>query len=119
MDYPGDRTCARLDLRVAIRAQQYALADLRTKSVEAPRHPASRDSELLLARIDVVELERGRRPVVTAQSTRPARLLHEDLLHASATTNDSLCTARTAAEVAPTVSDVTDFTMSRAREKDF
>jgi hypothetical protein len=119
LDYPGDRTCARLDLRVAIRAQQDALADLHTKSVEAPRHPTSRDSELLLARIDVVELERGERPVITAQSTRPARLLDEDLLHASAPANDRLGPARTTAVIAPTVSDVADLTMSRARENDF
>jgi hypothetical protein len=119
LDYPGNRACARLDLRVAIRAQQDALADLRTKSVEAPRHPTSRDSELLIARIDVVELERGRRAVVTAQSTRPARLLHKDLLHASATANNCLGPARTAAEVSPTVSDVADLAMMRTREKNF
>jgi hypothetical protein len=119
LDYPGDRTCARLDLRVAIRAQQDTLADLRTKSVEAPRHSAGGDSELLLARIYVVELECGGRPVVTAQLTRPACLLHQDLLHAPATANDGLCPARTAAEVAATVSDVADLAMMRAREMNF
>jgi hypothetical protein len=66
----------------------------------------------------VVELERGKRAVITAQSTRSAGLLHQDLLHASATANDRLGPARTAAEVAPTVSDVVDLAMMRARERD-
>jgi hypothetical protein len=119
LDYPGNRAYPCLDLRVAIRAQQDALADLRANPVETSCDPSRCHAKLLLAGIEVMELQRDHRLVVAAQSTGPARLLDKYLLHAPATTNNGLGTARTAAEVAAAVSNVAHLTMPRTREKNF
>jgi hypothetical protein len=58
---------------VAIRAQQDALLDLRTETIDAVRSAAS-DSELLCRWVDMVELKSSKAAIVTAQGAAAAVL---------------------------------------------
>ena len=97
---------AAFDFNVAVRAQQDALARFRPRCCQRPRNALAADLKALGRRVEVVELQRGRVPVIAADDTGAARLLDELHLQAAATLGDVVGSALGTAEavVAPYVS---------------
>ena len=87
--YPGDRAETALHLRVAIRAQEDALAYLRTQTLDA-MGAALRDPELLGMRIQMMELKCRHAPFITAQPATSAGLLNQKVLYLAATSYNRL-----------------------------
>jgi hypothetical protein len=90
-----------LDLGVAVRAQQHALGDLRTRTVERSPNAPVGDAEVLRRAVDVVELQSTDVTVVATQPTRAARLVDERRLDLAPTRGDRLRTALAAPQTAP------------------
>jgi hypothetical protein len=111
LGYPGDGAEAALHLRVAIRAQEDALADLGTQALDAAGATASH-AEVLLGWIDVMKLKCGHAAVVTAQSTTSTELSNEQLLDLVATANHAFLTTLAAPVVAARFSYVLGLTVA-------
>ena len=89
-----------LHLRVAIRAQQDALADLGTYAGDAPSRAFLGHAELLDGWVEVMKLQGGQTPVVTAEGAEATGLSDKDLLDLAPTTHDGLLSASATAEIA-------------------
>ena len=68
----GDRDHASLNLRMAVGAEQRALARLRTRLLEGPRDPSVTQGEPLLSRYEVMELKRSDAPAIAAHDALAA-----------------------------------------------
>jgi hypothetical protein len=110
--YPGDGSDSILNLRVAIRAQQDALADLRTQTLDAAGHSFLGHAELLGAWIKVMELQGGVTSVIAAKQTTSSSLRDEDLLDPAATTHHGLPAALPAPKIAAAIADVPSHPMA-------
>ena len=115
MGYAGDRTESVLDLGVAIRAQQDALLDLCSQAIDAVSS-APGDAELLGVWVEVMELERGLTPIVTAKLATAASLTDENFLRLASAANHGLSTASTAAEITARLVNVIGRTMVPAEQ---
>jgi hypothetical protein len=91
---------------VTIRAQQEALANLGTKTLNTSGHSILGDTELLQGRVEMMELQRRNTAVVAAEPAASPRLLDEDLLDSSATPHHGFLAAPAATEIPTGVSDV-------------
>jgi hypothetical protein len=107
LSYPGDESKATLHLRVTIRAQQEALANLSTQTLNAAGHTVLGDTELLGSRVEMMELESSHAAVVATEPAACPSLLDEDLLDPTPPPHHGLLTAPATTKIAPTVSDVT------------
>jgi hypothetical protein len=99
LGYPGGGAETALHLRVAIRAQEDALADLGTQPRDTARATASH-AEVLLSWIDVMKLKCRHTAVVTAQSTTSTELSNEQLLDLAPAANHAFLTTLAAPVVA-------------------
>src|SRR5205807_1910714 len=86
----GRRGQLGLDLRMAIRAQQYAFASLDSKFVQCHSNALRIELEPLLERIDVMEMQGPEVPVVAAYAAPAACFADQDRLHAPAPTHHCL-----------------------------
>jgi hypothetical protein len=118
LDYPGDGAETTLHLRVAIRAQQNALAYLGTNALNAASRAALRDSELLRTRIDVMKLECRQTPRIATEPTASASLTDEYLLDLSPPPYDRVLPAPSASEVTSRFTDVLTLAVMRAEQHD-
>jgi hypothetical protein len=75
---------------VAVPAEEHALSSLLAGSVDPVAESAGGESERLLLRVEVVELERSQGPVITARRAAAASLLDQDPLDLAAPLCDAL-----------------------------
>src|SRR4051794_6130842 len=84
---------------MTVGAEQHTFARFRSTGVEASREAAGGQTERLGGRVDVMELKRGERAVVSADQTTASGLLDEDLLDAAPSSVHPLPTASRATPV--------------------
>jgi hypothetical protein len=108
-----------LHLSVTIRAQQDALADLGTKTLNTASHPVLSDAELLHRGVKVMELQCRHAAIVAAEPASSTRLFDEDLLDPSTASHHRLLTAPATPEIAAGVSDVLAFAVLGAYKRCF
>jgi len=118
LSYPGDRAETTLHLRVAIRAQEDALAYLRTQTLNA-MGAALRDPELLGMRIQMMELKCRHAPFITAQPATSAGLLNQKVLYLAATSYNRLHPASTTSEVPARSTHVRYLSVARTSQNRF
>src|SRR5579872_106899 len=104
-----------LDFGVAVSAQKKALLSLRTQFRDRERHALGIDLQSLLARVEVVELERAETAVVPADRAASTGLRHEDLLHLPAAPRDCFRTALGAPVIATAFQEKRRLPVMRAR----
>jgi hypothetical protein len=75
---------------VAVSAQEHALSGLVAGAINPVAESARRDSKCLLRGIEVMELQRSQRPVVSASRAAAAGLLDQDPLDLAASLCDAL-----------------------------
>jgi hypothetical protein len=103
VDHPSlwKRSDSRLYLGMAIGTQEDALCSLGSHLLDRPREASPRQAEFLLARIDVMEVERSAAAVVSADLAAPAGFSYEQQLRAATPVHHALHAAPLAAVVAP------------------
>jgi hypothetical protein len=116
LGYLGNGNRTALHLRVAIRAQQDALADLYAETLKAMSSPPC-NSKLLEARIDVMELQRSQAAVVATEPAAAAGLLDEDLLRPTSPPHDGLVPAQPASEIASRFADMLGLSVAGADQR--
>ena len=70
-----------LDLGVAVRAQQHALSGLGAQGIQGEGHTFLTERDPLLARIDVMKLERADIPTIAADPAASSGVVTRDRLH--------------------------------------
>jgi len=73
-----------LDLGMAVRAEQSALAHLGTASGQGTRMPVVTETELLATGVEVVELQRPNPPTIPAEDAGSPNLRNQPLLDGTA-----------------------------------
>jgi len=74
---------------VAVSAEEHALSRLLARSINPVAEAAGGEPERLLRGIEVMELQRSQRPVITAGRTGAAGLLDQDPLDPATTLRDT------------------------------
>src|SRR5439155_24251547 len=76
----GKLSGTRLDLGVAVGTEQHAFAGLGARTLERPTDPLLAEREPLAVGVEMMELKRGRVPVVAAEPAATTRFRDEDRL---------------------------------------